>query len=145
PIAKFMQGLIHKYVEKTADNAVVRKMNEPLSLAGAIVKIAKFHKENMMLQPVSINGYGSPEARIRRLVEGKDETVQLPGRKTIAASIVMAGFLAASLAMPLFASFPDAKQCDTSHCDMHKDKLGKDCQKHCKNMKQHEHSAHTTF
>ncbi len=138
PINRFVEKFIHNRAEDIADDAVVAKMKEPISLAGALLKIAGFNKEvrsNVILQPASIAGFGSPEARIRRLIEGRAEKIELPAIKTIATSIFMAVFLAISLSMPLFASFPPPGQCDTIHCDVHMNKLGKDCRNHCETSK----------
>lgn len=141
PMSRFFERLVHRKIEAKADDAVVAAMEEPISLAGALLKIAGFNKEassNAIPQPVSISGIGSPEARIRRLLERTEEKIKLPATRTIIASIFITVFLAASLAMPLFASFPDPGRCDTSHCAVHTNKLGKDCQSHCE-VSEHRH------
>ena len=138
PISNFFKSLIHSKTEAKADDAVVAAMKEPISLAGALLKVAGFNKNVVMAQPASISGFGSIEGRIRRLVEGADEKVQPPGIKTIIASICITGFLVLSLSLPLFASFPAPGRCDTSHCAVHMNKLGKDCQSHCE-LSKHVH------
>ncbi|MBI5875668.1 MAG: M56 family metallopeptidase [Deltaproteobacteria bacterium] len=140
PISRFVERFIHNRTEIQADDAVVVAMKEPVSLAGALLKIAGFNKlapagikqgDMLMLQPASINGIGSVENRIKRLVDEKEEKVKLPPAKAIVISIFISGFLMLSLSFPLFASFPDAGSCDMKHCAAHMNKLGKDCQNHC--------------
>lgn len=130
PASNFLKNLIHSKTEAKADDAVVAAMKEPVSLAAALLKVAGFNRDVFMAQPASINGFGSIEGRIKRLIQGTDEKIQPPAIKTIITSICIAGFLVLSLSLPLFASFP-AGRCDTSHCAVHMNKLGKDCQSHC--------------
>ncbi|MBI5047903.1 MAG: M56 family metallopeptidase [Deltaproteobacteria bacterium] len=158
PISRFFAEFMHSKAEAAADDAVVAKMKEPISLAGALLKIAGFNNEirpapagskqesqesearsNVILQPASINGFGSTEARIKRLIQETEERVNLPAIKTSIVSILISGFLAMSLTMPLFISFPAIGQCDTSHCAVHMNKLGKDCQSHCETSQKHSH------
>ena len=131
PVKGFIERIIHARIEAEADDAAVMEMKEPLSLAAALLKIAGFNNGMLMLQPASINGIGSVENRIRRLVDEKEEKVKPPSAKAIITSIFISGFLMLSLAFPLFASFPDAGRCDMNHCDIHKIKLGNDCHNHC--------------
>lgn len=149
PISRFAENFIHSSAEAEADDAVVAEMKEPVSLAGAILKVARFNKQaagqeckvrrNLILEHASIQGVGgSTEARIRRLIQGTEQRIALPAIKTIMASILMAAFLVLSLSLPLFASFPALVRCDTSHCNVHIDKLGKECRNHCK-VSKHRH------
>lgn len=138
PISKFIAGFVHDKIETAADNAVVAEMKEPISLAGALLKIACFNKDMVVAQSVSISGFGSTERRIRKLIEGSSESTKLPAMKAIIVSGFMSGLLIFSLAFPLFSSFPDLGRCDTSHCAMHMNKLGKDCQSHCE-VSKHTH------
>ena len=131
PVKGFIEKIIRTRIEAKADDAAVMEMKEPLSLAAALLKIAGFNKDMLMFQPASINGIGSVENRIRRLVDEKEEKVKPPSAKAIITSIFISGFLMLSLAFPLFASFPAPGRCDTSHCAVHMDKLGKDCHNHC--------------
>jgi len=137
PISNFFKNLLHSKTETKADDAVVAAMKEPISLAAALLKVAGFNKDVVMAQPASINGFGSIEGRIKRLIDGTDEKIQPPAIKTIITNICIAGFLVLSLSIPLFASFP-TERCDTSHCAVHMNKLGKDCQSHCE-LSKHVH------
>lgn len=148
PVKGFAERIIHTRIEAEADDAVVKEMKEPISLAAALLKIAGFNnvipeclyrgKDMLMFQPASITGIGSVENRIKRLVEGKGEKIKLPSAKAIATSIFISCFLILSLAFPLFASFPAPGRCDTNHCDVHEIKLGKDCHNHC-DAQEHKH------
>lgn len=135
PVKGFVERMIHTRIEAEADDAAVREMKEPISLAGALLKLAGFNRDMLMFQPASINGIGSVENRIKRLVDEKEEKVKLPSAKAIVISVFMSGFLMLSLAFPLFASFPDAGRCDMNHCSAHMIQLGKDCQSHCETSK----------
>lgn len=138
PVKGFVERIIRTRIEAKADDAAVMEMKEPLSLAAALLKIAGFNNDMLMFQPASINGIGSVEKRIRRLVDEKEERVKPPSAKAIITSIFISGFLMLSLAFPLFASFPNGGRCDTNHCDVHEIKLGKDCHNHC-DVKEHKH------
>lgn len=131
PVKGFIERIIHARIEAKADDAAVMEMKEPLSLAAALLKIAGFNKDMFMLQPASINGIGSVENRIRRLVDEKEEKVKPPSAKAVITSIFISGFLMLSLAFPLFASFPDGGRCDANHCDIHAIKPVKECHNHC--------------
>ncbi len=142
PVKGFVERIIHASIEAEADDAAVREMKEPISLAGALLKIAGFNKDMLMFQPASINGIGSVESRIRRLVEGNGEKIKFPSAKAIVISIFISGFLMLSLAFPLFASFPDAGRCDMGHCSAHMLKLGKECKNHCEVSGYHAKGEH---
>jgi Zn-dependent protease with chaperone function len=149
PIKGFAERVVHTRIEDDADDAAVRQMKEPISLASALLKIAGFnkvipeyfcrgHNTLISLQPVSINGVGSVEHRIKRLVEGKAEKIKLPQAKAFIISFFISGFLMLSLAFPLFASFPDAGRCDMDYCSVHTVKQKKECQSHCEAL-EHKH------
>lgn len=134
--------VVHLHVKKEheADDAAASSMREPLSLASALIKVAAFNRE-MAAAPAAftgVGGSGSVTGRVRRLVEGSDEKHVFPSARTFAISVLTASFLALSLAWPLYAAFPGAEECSTSHCTGHQDKLGADCKVHCKSS-QHKH------
>ena len=138
PISRFIERFLYDRMEVAADDAAVAGMKEPFSLAAAILNISGFNNEMHMLQPASIGGSGSTEWRIRRLIEGAEERVKLPPIKTLAGSIFISAVLTFSLVFPLFASFPEPGHCDTDHCAVHMEKLGKGCQTHCE-VSEHKH------
>lgn len=134
PAVRHLVSYLRFKKEHEADDAAVAFMKEPLSLAGALLKVAAFHKDVAMM-PASITGgiEGGPiTARIRRLVDGGEVRFKFPAARTIAASLFITAFLALSLALPLNASFPGSQECSTKHCALHKNKLGEDCRIHCK-------------
>src|SRR3989304_4298224 len=71
-------------------------------------------------------------------MEVAEERVKLPPIKTLARSIFISAVLTFSLVFPLFASFPEPGHCDTDHCAVHMEKLGRSCQTHCE-VSEHRH------
>ena len=118
-------------------------MQEPLSLAGALLKVTEFNIGQASVQPASVHlgieGVGPIEQRIRRLIEGKEISIKLPTVKAMIVSIFITSFLLLSTLLPVFSSFPDPGRCDTNHCAVHINKLGMDCKIHCEASKGHSH------
>ncbi|MBI5810139.1 MAG: M56 family metallopeptidase [Deltaproteobacteria bacterium] len=132
--------------EHEADRVAASSMKEPYTLAGALVKTAA-SKRFVAFLPVSFTGNGDRgvEARIKSLVLGSQLRFNLPGFKTLVMSIISAGFLVMTLALPLNAGLygvkPD-KACSTERCTFHIDKLGKDCKIHCEASEKGLHGHH---
>lgn len=120
--------------ETAADRSVVERTGDPLTLAGAIVKVAvSGGGAGLGLSaPASISGSGPVEKRVRRLVEGVTPGRRGPGIKNLSRSVVTAAFLAVSLILPVTSSAYDPGRCDMDHCSVHMTELGKDCKTHCK-------------
>lgn len=134
PYIKHLADSMRFKREKKADDAAVAALLEPLSLAGALVKVAAFNKD-LAFMPVSIIGgkeEGMITGRIKRLVEGGEIRLAAPSKRSLILSFCMTAFLAASLALPLNASFPGASECSTQNCSLHLNKPGADCEVHCK-------------
>lgn len=138
PISMYIENIVCNKIEHEADKAVLNKMKEPISLASAILKTIGFNKDISIIPSASIHGVGSIEERVRRLIEGKENKLELPAIKTTIISVCISAFLLIFLAAPLSASSLKIRQCNTKHCAIHIDKLGEDCQKHCKDLK-HKH------
>jgi len=132
PIGYYLLRLLHSLRERAADDAAVSKMDEPVGLASALVKIARFGNK-MAIEPASIRGLGSVEGRIKRLVEGRDDSIKPPGLNTILSSLIVSGILSVSLALPIFApaSVYNPGMCGAGHCSIHADKMGEGCRIHC--------------
>ncbi|HBR18462.1 MAG: hypothetical protein A3G39_04885 [Deltaproteobacteria bacterium RIFCSPLOWO2_12_FULL_43_16] len=139
PIGRFVEKLLYSKIEIEADKAVVLAMQEPMSLAGALLKITGFNKNMVMIQQASISGFGSTEGRVRRLIEETSDKIKLPAANAIIVSVVLSGLLIFSLGFPLFASLPKLGTCDTSRCAVHINKLGMDCKTHCEASQKHIH------
>ncbi|OGP39143.1 MAG: hypothetical protein A2235_12900 [Deltaproteobacteria bacterium RIFOXYA2_FULL_42_10] len=143
PVCRFAERFIYNRIEVGADRAAVAAMQEPLSLAGALLKVTEFNIGQASVQPASVHlgieGVGPIEQRIRRLIEGKEISIKLPTVKAMIVSIFITSFLLLSTLLPVFSSFPDPGRCDTNHCAVHINKLGMDCKIHCEASKGHSH------
>lgn len=136
PLGRYLFGLLHSLQEKAADDAAVSAMNEPIGLASALIKIAR--SGCVALGPASIKGFGKGfggvEVRVKRLIEGRDEGLKLPGWRSIVSSLLAIGILSASLALPLYASssLHDNSVCSKGHCPIYMNKMEQECKSHCK-------------
>ena len=138
PLIKYLVAYIRFKKEHEADDAARFYTNEPLSLAGALLKVAAFQRDMAMMLAAITGGVegGAVAARIRRLVEGKDARFKLPTVKTVTVSLFITVFLALSLTLPLSAGFPDQKECTKKQCAMHSKKA---VETHCKLTTMHRH------
>lgn len=135
PVIMWIVNQLRVKRENEADDAAARTVGNPLPLASALLKATAFNKAYAF--QTSISGASVGE-RIHRLMHGKDNAPERPPIKTVAASAVIAAFLALTLYLPLAAA-NDAKQaCSESRCAVHVDSLGDSCKTHCKAM-EHKH------
>lgn len=131
PIWHYIFKSLHEIREKMADDMAVFTTKEPVALASAIVKVARSGR--LAIEPVSIRG-GMLEARVKRLIEGKDEGIKPPSMKSVVASLVMGGLLFVVLALPIWASpwVYNPERCDMGHCAAHiENVMGEGCMTHC--------------
>lgn len=141
PVIKHFIDNIRIIKEHEADDAAAASAIGRLNLAGALIKVASHNRFAFI--PASITGGSPVAARIRRLVEGKEVKLPFPGLKAVALSAAAAVFLTLSLTLPLSAANITAKkECTTSHCSMHIDRLGKSCKTHCDVRSGHSHHDH---
>ena len=134
PAISHLAGYLRWKREHDADDSAASVMREPMSLAGALVKVAR--RGETGFAPASITGGteanpGTIEARISRLLTGKSPVFTPPGIKTVAVSLCISTAILLSLAMPLSAGPGGIKTCTIEHCSLHADKLGDDCRTHC--------------
>ncbi|MBW7957167.1 MAG: M56 family metallopeptidase [Deltaproteobacteria bacterium] len=126
PAARQLASYSRLKREEEADDAAARSSYGPITLASAILKVAR---NNIYLPVPSITGSQTDlSGRIRRLVEGKKTAFPLAPRKA-AASAAIALFLAASLAMPIYAGSL-SHDCTMERCETHAELLD-DCKTHC--------------
>lgn len=112
--------------ECSADLAALRRMNEPYSLASAIVKAAGFNAKPLFASS-ALTGSGAKD-RIHRLINGTPGSAAPRIRlKTVAISIIITLLMSISMTAPA----SDAPPCTGRHCEKHADSLGKDCKTHC--------------
>ncbi len=141
PVIKHFIDNIRVIKEHEADDAAAASAVGRLNLAGALIKVASHNRYAFI--PVSITGGSPVTARVRRLVEGKEVKLPHPGLKAVALSSAIAVFLTLSLTLPLSAANTAAKkECTTSHCSMHIDRLGKSCRTHCDLKQNQNHHNH---
>ncbi len=135
PIGDYLKQRLKHLKELSADKAVVEKTRDPLTLAGALVKVAEAANSKSGLtvaQAASINGHSSIEARVRRLL-GEKENVVLPGIKSVACSISVAIVLGISAMLPISTATLDGESCTIKHCKAHSHlkAIGEECKTHC--------------
>ncbi len=138
PVIRHFINNIRIRKEHEADDAAAASFRDKLNLAGALIKVASHNK--FAVNSASITGGSPVSARVRRLAEGKEASLPLPGMRAIALSIIVTVFLTLSLSLPLSAANTAAKkECSTNHCSAHMDKLGKSCKTHCGAKPMHTH------
>lgn len=144
PVVKYSIDRIRVRKEHEADDAAAPSLKEGLSLAGALVKVAAFNNgDRGFSTAMYITGDNTPEvtARVGRLIEGKKADFRPPAARTVLLSILTSLFLGLTLSMPLHA-WAVSKECSTKHCEMHINKLGKDCKLHCEASARRGHHRH---
>lgn len=130
PAFKYLERRIRLKREHNADRAGADFMKEPVSLAHALLKVARY---NSPMAPVSFNrDISMIEARIKGLIGGGKATLPLPGLKTIVTSIIIFSFFLLSLAAPLKAGALSIESCTKKHCSRHVEKATTSCRTHCK-------------
>lgn len=117
PIGGYLAGRLHADSEKTADDSVIKRTQDPLSLAGALVKVALSGPEPGPVRLVSFRG-ASVEDRIKRLLVGeREDAVSMPGLRAVISSAVMSAVVVLSLLIPMAASGSyEPVFCTKSHC-----------------------------
>ena len=133
PLAKHAAARLRLRKENEADDAAASGTNDPVSLASALVKAARYGAAPGFSTPSFAGGpgmHGTIERRIRRLI-GKKEAHTAPVRaSSVFVSAVAAAFMMISLALPLKAA-PVSAACTAGHCSLHADRLGAECRTHC--------------
>lgn len=129
PASSILASFSRLRSEHEADDAAV-KSGEPISLASAILKVAR---NNPALPIASLAGSQEQvSGRIRRLLEGRRPVFSISMSKALS-SIAVAVALIASLSMPLYADI-SSHECTMDRCEAHADMV-KDCRTHCETGK----------
>jgi Zn-dependent protease with chaperone function len=115
PIVEWFARHMRQLKEIEADGAAIERTSEPLTLAGALVKVAKYGNAGLEPQPASIRGDGSVEERVRRIVYDKKQADCLP-KRVLAKSVIVALVLLFSITLPISASNPLPHDCNMDHC-----------------------------
>lgn len=126
PAARQLASYSRLKREEEADDSAASSSCGPLTLASAILKVAR---NNIWLPVPSITGSQTDvSGRIRRLVEGKKTAFSVtPGKAAASAAIAL--LIAASLAMPIYAG-PLSHECTMERCETHAELID-DCKTHC--------------
>lgn len=134
PVGRWLAGVHRNHKEAAADDSVVMRTSDPLTLAGAIVKVAGSGGLSAVPSPVSFRGSGEVKGRVLRLVEGRHWGSGRPGRTVLAVSLLVGLFMAAAVTLPLATSAAAGAKCDTTHCETHPHAMNDSCAAHCDAM-----------
>lgn len=131
PIMKYLAGSARLKKEHEADDAASVKLGGPLSVASALIKVARHasYGAAMAGEKEEVTG------RVRRLMEGRSHSLKAPLR-AIALSIVFSFALLFSLSMPIYAG--NTHECTMERCEMHVDMV-EGCRTHCSAGHGHHH------
>ncbi len=133
PLATHVYGRIKDEQEMRADDMAVAHMREPLSIAGALVKLAGTLSPPTLQTASILGAQGSVEGRIRRLLGEKAERRERgPGKGAVLASVILPAIILTSLALPIKQGMPSAhRTCTMAHCSNEKPRPEKNCRIHC--------------
>jgi len=132
PAVRHLASFARLRKEHEADDTAAARLGEPLSLASAMIKVAR---EGRLYAALAENTE-QVTGRIRRLIEGREAKLKVPA-KAAAVSLFVATALLLSLSMPIYAA-PKAHECSIEKCKTHAD-LVKDCKEHCAARHKHRH------
>jgi len=118
--------------EHEADDAAAMHPGGPLSLASAMVKVAREGRLHAALAENNEQVTG----RIRRLLEDARAPLKVPA-KAIAASLLVPAALILSLSIPIYAA-PAAHECTIEKCERHAQAV-EGCKEHCETRQNHHH------
>lgn len=118
--------------EHAADDAAASRIGGPLSLASAMVKVAREGR----LYAALADDNEQTTSRIRRLLEGTGAPLKVP-MKAVAASLLVPAALILSISIPIYAA-PAAHECTIEKCEKHSQVM-KGCKEHCEARGKHNH------
>ena len=132
PAIKHLASFARLKKEHEADDAAVSSLGEPLSLASAMIKVAK---EGALYAALADNTE-QVTGRVRRLLEGQEARPRVPA-KALGVSLALSGALLLALSMPIYAA-PQAHECSLKKCETHVN-IVKGCKEHCAARQVHHH------
>jgi Zn-dependent protease with chaperone function len=118
--------------EHEADDKAADALGGPISLASAMVKVAR----NGALHAALADNTEQVAGRVRRLLEGKQAPFRVPAR-SVAISAAISAALLLSLSMPIYAG-SKAEECTLEKCEAHADMV-EGCREHCATKDRHNH------
>lgn len=132
PAIKHMAFFARLKKEHEADDMAAARLGGPISLASAMVKVAR---EGALYAALADNTE-QVTGRVRRLLEGRQTRMKVPA-KAIIISLAVSAALLLSLSMPIYAG-AKAHECTLDKCEMHADMV-KGCREHCSTKHSHNH------
>lgn len=130
PAIKYLAWSARLKKEHEADDEASIKLGTPLSVASAMIKVARCGHAfgaAMAGEKEEVTG------RVRRLVEGRQDRLKVPLRAAVS-SIASSAVLLFALSMPIYAN--NTHECTMEKCETHVNVV-KDCKTHCA---KHSHS-----
>lgn len=124
PAASHAASYIRHKKEHEADDNGAKAPGGPLSLASAMVKVAKASS----LHAALADSTDQVSGRVKRLLDGRKPRFSLPARAAITSGAVLAALLL-SLSMPIYAG-AKAHECTLEKCEAHADMVD-GCREHC--------------
>lgn len=129
PVAAWFVRQKRSQREIEADDEAIVRTGQPLTLAGALVKVARPARYGLSAQPASIAGSGPVEDRVRRILFGKDRNERLP-LSVLAKSAFFALVLILSVTLPVSSAWHLPDDCTMEHCSHHMEMVN-GCRTHC--------------
>jgi len=135
PAAAYIEKYLRWSREHEADDAAASHMEEPLSLASALLKVVRSNSSALSLS-ASITGGGNTGAatvleRIKRLTGGRAARFTPLRLKMAATSLAVAMLLVFSLTLPLTTGPVNLNHCKTGQCSQNQTASGNTCRVHC--------------
>ena len=132
PAIKHMAFFARLKKEHEADDTAAARLGSPISLASAMIKVAR---EGALYAALADNT-GQVTGRVRRLLEGRETPLKIPA-KAVAVSLIVSAALLLSLSIPIYAG-AKAHECTLDKCETHVDMV-KGCREHCSTKHNHNH------
>lgn len=132
PAIKHMAFFARLKKEHEADDTAAARLGSPISLASAMIKVAR---EGALYAALADNT-GQVTGRVIRLLEGRETPLKVPA-KAVAVSLIVSAALLLSLSMPIYAG-AKAHECTLDRCEKHVDMV-KGCKEHCSTKHNHSH------
>jgi len=132
PAARHAASFIRLRKEHEADDMGSKAAGGPVSLASAMVKVARMGS----LHAALADNAEQVSGRVRRLLDGTKAKFVLPAKAAATSGAVLAA-LVLSLTMPIYAG-PKAHECTLEKCEAHAGVV-EGCREHCTPKHGHNH------
>jgi Zn-dependent protease with chaperone function len=133
PAVKHLAMFARLKKEHEADDMAAMRLGQPVSLASAMIKVAR---EGALYAALADNTE-QVAGRVRRLLEGRQAALKVPS-KAVAISLIVSTALLLSLSMPIYAG-TGAHECTLEKCETHVNMV-EGCRAHCSTRHKHNHN-----